>query len=74
MTIDTKTIGKYRYRILALIFLATTINYLDRSILGVLGPTLRDKVFHWSNSDYALINVSFKLAYAFGATVYGEYN
>jgi ACS family hexuronate transporter-like MFS transporter len=72
MTVDTKTIGKYRYRILALIFLATTINYLDRSILGVLGPTLRDKVFHWSNSDYALINVSFKLAYAFGLLFMGS--
>jgi ACS family hexuronate transporter-like MFS transporter len=61
----------YRYRILALIFFATTINYLDRSVLGVLGPTLRDKVFMWTNSDYALINVSFKVAYAIGLLTMG---
>jgi ACS family hexuronate transporter-like MFS transporter len=62
---------RFRYKILALIFFATTINYLDRSVLGVLGPTLRDKVFIWSNSDYALINVSFKVAYAVGLLTMG---
>lgn len=46
--------------------MATTINYIDRSILGVLGPTLRDNVFGWSVKDYANITISFQLAYAIG--------
>jgi len=56
----------YRWRILALLFAATTINYMDRSVLGVLGPTLQYKVFHWSDQDYATINIAFKAAYAVG--------
>jgi MFS transporter, ACS family, hexuronate transporter len=63
--------GRYRWRILALLFAATTINYMDRSILGVLGPTLRDHVFHWTNQQYAWINVSFKAAYALGLLTMG---
>jgi len=65
MESKTKTIGKYRYRILALLLFATTINYFDRSIIGVMAPTL-EKMFGWSNSDYAAIMVSFKVAYAIG--------
>lgn len=57
--------GNYRYRILALLFMATTINYMDRSIIGVLAPTL-EKIFAWTKSDYATINIAFKIAYAIG--------
>ncbi len=67
----TEKIGHYRWRILALLFMATTLNYIDRSILGVLGPTLRDKVFSWSVQDYANITVSFQLAYAIGLLTMG---
>jgi MFS transporter, ACS family, hexuronate transporter len=59
-------IGKYRWRICALLFFATTINYMDRSILGVLAPTLQYKVFNWTDQDYANINIAFKVAYALG--------
>ncbi|HBB90453.1 MAG TPA: MFS transporter [Bacteroidales bacterium] len=59
-------LGSFRWRILALLFMATTINYIDRSILGVLGPTLRDKVFGWTVQDYANITIAFQLAYAIG--------
>ena len=55
-----------RWRILALLFAATTINYMDRSILGVLAPTLQYRVFHWSDADFASINIAFKVAYAVG--------
>ena len=65
--------GSYRWRILALLFLATTINYMDRSILGVLGPTLRDHVFSWTNQQYAYINVAFKAAYALGLLAMGAF-
>lgn len=60
----------YRYRILALVFMATTINYFDRSIVGVMAPTLQ-KLFSWSNSDYAAIMVSFKVAYGAGLLFMG---
>ena len=63
--IETTKIGTYRYRILALLMFATTINYFDRSIIGVLAPTL-EKLFGWSNTDYANIMISFKVAYALG--------
>jgi ACS family hexuronate transporter-like MFS transporter len=59
-------VGNYRWRIVALLFFATTINYTDRSVLGVLAPTLQYKVFHWSDTDYADINIAFKAAYAIG--------
>ncbi len=63
--------GNYRYRILALVFMATTINYFDRSIIGVMAPTLQ-KLFHWSNKDYASIIVSFKIAYGIGLLFMGN--
>jgi ACS family hexuronate transporter-like MFS transporter len=62
--------GHYRYRILALVFIATTINYFDRSIIGVLAPTLQ-KLFTWSNKDYASIMISFKIAYGAGLLFMG---
>jgi ACS family hexuronate transporter-like MFS transporter len=63
-------IGHYRYRILALVFMATTINYFDRSIVGVMAPVLQ-KMFSWTNSDYAAIMVSFKVAYGIGLLFMG---
>jgi ACS family hexuronate transporter-like MFS transporter len=63
-------VGNYRYRILALVFMATTINYFDRSIVGVMAPTLQ-KLFEWSNKDYAAIMISFKIAYGIGLLFMG---
>jgi MFS transporter, ACS family, hexuronate transporter len=70
MDLTARSPGHYRYRILALIFMATTINYFDRSIIGVMAPTLQ-KLFSWSNSDYAAIMVSFKFAYGLGLLFVG---
>ena len=50
--------------------MATTINYFDRSIVGVMAPTLQ-KLFDWSNKDYAAIMVSFKIAYGIGLLFMG---
>ena len=49
---------------------ATTINYFDRSLIGVMAPTL-EKMFEWTNSDYANIMISFKVAYAIGLLTMG---
>ena len=66
-----KRTGSFRWRILAMLFFATTINYLDRSIIGVLGPTLRNHVFNWTDQDYANITIAFKVAYSLGLLVMG---
>ena len=70
MTLSNQKIGNYRYRILALVFMATTINYFDRSLVGVMAPTLQ-KLFEWTNKDYAMIMVSFKVAYGLGLLFMG---
>ena len=58
-----KTIGNYRWTICALLFFATTVNYLDRQVLSLLKPTLEDE-FGWTNSDYANIASVFQFVYA----------
>ncbi|MFB6319406.1 MFS transporter [Saccharicrinis sp. FJH54] len=65
MTAVTKSIGKYRFRILSMLIYATTVNYFDRSIIGIMAPDLMEW-FHWTNTDYAHIMVAFKIAYAIG--------
>lgn len=56
-------IGKYRWTICALLFFATTINYLDRQVLSLLAPMLSAE-FGWSNTDYANIAATFQFVYA----------
>lgn len=63
--------GNYRWRILAMLFFALTINYFDRSLLGVMAPKLME-MFKWTNKDYALVNMSFKAAYAIGLLIMGR--
>jgi ACS family hexuronate transporter-like MFS transporter len=58
-------IGYYRWLICALIFFATTINYVDRAVLGVLAPTLRTDI-GWTDQEYGYISAAFTLAYAIG--------
>ncbi|MBN2165174.1 MAG: MFS transporter [Marinilabiliaceae bacterium] len=63
-------VGNHRYKILAMLVYATTINYFDRSIIGVMAPTL-ENLFEWSNNDYANIMIAFKVAYALGMLTMG---
>jgi ACS family hexuronate transporter-like MFS transporter len=55
----------YRWVICALLFFATTINYIDRQVLGILAPTLT-KEFGWSEAEYGAIVTAFQAAYALG--------
>lgn len=57
--------GHYRWIICALLFFATTINYVDRSVFGVLEPELH-KIIGWSATQFGIVNASFNLAYAIG--------
>ncbi|MGN0921800.1 MAG: MFS transporter [Cellvibrio sp.] len=58
-----QAIGRYRWTICALLFFATTVNYLDRQVLSLLAQPLSDE-FGWSNSDYANITAVFQFVYA----------
>jgi ACS family hexuronate transporter-like MFS transporter len=64
--------GKYRWTICALLFFATTVNYLDRQVLSLLAPAL-SKEFGWSNSDYANITAVFQFGYAIAMLFAGRF-
>lgn len=59
------SVGYTRWGILALLFFATTINYIDRQVIGILKPTLSQEL-GWNDLDYANIVFFFQLAYAIG--------
>jgi ACS family hexuronate transporter-like MFS transporter len=59
----SQAIGKFRWTICALLFFATTVNYLDRQVLSLLAPSL-SKEFGWTNTDYANITSVFQFVYA----------
>jgi ACS family hexuronate transporter-like MFS transporter len=61
----------YRWTIVALLFGATTINYIDRQVIGILAPTLT-REFNWSESDYGAIVSWFSIAYGIGLLVMGR--
>jgi ACS family hexuronate transporter-like MFS transporter len=58
-------VGRYRWVICALLFFATTINYVDRSVFGVLESTLKETI-GWTATEFGDINAQFNLAYAIG--------
>jgi len=62
--------GHYRWRICALLFCATTINYVDRQVLGVLAPDL-GRIIGWNELQYASIVFAFQTAYAIGLVAAG---
>ncbi|HTE09026.1 MAG TPA: MFS transporter, partial [Flavitalea sp.] len=64
ITKSVKT-GNYRWRIAALLFFATSINYIDRQVLGILAPGLQ-KELGWTETQYGLIVTIFQVAYATG--------
>jgi ACS family hexuronate transporter-like MFS transporter len=61
-----------RWVICALLFFATTINYVDRSVLGVLAPDLQ-KTIGWTDTQYGDINAAFQGAYALGFLIVGRF-
>lgn len=62
----------FRWTVVALLFFATTINYLDRQVLGLLKPALEVE-FGWTETDYATIVMAFSAAYALGLLFYGGF-
>src|SRR5688572_231877 len=62
----------YRWTICALLFFATTINYIDRQVLGILAPTLQREI-GWTETQYGDIVSWFSLAYGFGFLGMGRF-
>ncbi|MCO5795033.1 MAG: MFS transporter [Blastomonas sp.] len=71
MTAAAANAGRYRWVIVALLFAATAINYIDRQMIGVLKPTLVAE-FGWTESDFANIVFWFQVAYAIGYVGFGR--
>jgi ACS family hexuronate transporter-like MFS transporter len=63
--------GRYRWWIGSLLLGSTIINYIDRQTLSVLAPILKVE-YNWSNQDFALIVISFRIAYAIMQAVSGR--
>ena len=66
------TIGGYRWTICALVFFATTINYIDRSVISFLKSTFSDTL-GWNDADYANVELAFKISYAVGLLMAGRF-
>ena len=68
-TVTAKT-GNFRWTVCALLFIATTINYVDRQILSLVKPIL-DVELGWSNEEFGIVNAVFQGAYGFGLLFFG---
>jgi ACS family hexuronate transporter-like MFS transporter len=71
MTAAPRVIPNLRWWIGGLLFASTVINYIDRQTLSVLAPSLKTE-FSWTNSDFAVLIISFRVAYAVMQTVAGR--
>ena len=63
---------RYRWVICAMLFFATTVNYLDRQVLSLLQPMLEEE-FHWTDNDYGTITAIFSLFYAISMLFAGRF-
>jgi MFS transporter, ACS family, hexuronate transporter len=77
MTAISQQVGKYRWTICALVFFATTVNYFDRNVLGLLKPILSDAGIFGADKPnqelyYSYVVMSFQIAYAVGMLLAGR--
>ena len=70
--VASDSVSRYRWLVCSLLFLATTINYIDRQILSLLKPLLDDKL-HWTNEQFGQVNAVFQAAYAVGLLGFGAF-
>ena len=60
-----------RWTVVALIFFATTVNYIDRQVIGLLKPYIQDDL-GWTEADYGYIVTAFQVAYGIGMLLGGR--
>ena len=70
-------IGRVRWTICAMLFVATSINYMDRSVIAILKPTLMKPIsehgIRMTEVGYGHITAAFMIAYAIGLLVAGRF-
>ena len=66
------SVGRYRWLVCALLFFATTVNYIDRQILSLVKGML-DKELGWTNAEFGSVNAAFQGAYAIGLLLFGVF-
>ncbi len=64
-------VGRVRWTVCAMLFFATSINYMDRQVLGILAPVLQHSI-GWTEQQYSYIVIAFQFAYAIGLVVAGR--
>ncbi len=69
-SVGKQKVGSYRWTICALLFIGTTINYIDRQVLGILAPLLQTEI-NWTESEYGWIVTAFQVMYAVGFLIFG---
>ena len=63
----------FRWVICALLFLATTVNYMDRQVLSLTWKEFIAPEFHWTDSNYGLITAVFSIVYAIANLLAGRF-
>ncbi len=67
----SRPIKSLRWWIGGMLFASTVINYIDRQTLSTLAPFLKQE-YQWSNTDYAMLVVAFRISYSLGQTFFGR--
>ena len=65
--------SNFRWVICGLLFLATTVNYMDRQVLSLTWKDFISPEFHWTDSDYGTITGFFSIFYAFANLFAGKF-
>ena len=73
MNTTTSKMTNYRWVICAMLFLATTVNYMDRQVLSLTWKDFIAIDFHWSDADYGFITAAFSIFYAFISLFAGKF-
>ncbi len=73
MSTTTNKMTNYRWVICAMLFLATTVNYMDRQVLSLTWKDFIALDFHWSDADYGFITAAFSIFYAFISLFAGKF-
>jgi ACS family hexuronate transporter-like MFS transporter len=71
VSVPGSRVGSFRWVVCGLLFAATTINYIDRQVLGILAPDLQHEI-GWSELDYGRIVIAFQLSYAVMMLLWGR--
>ncbi len=73
MSTPTTKMSNARWGICAMLFFATTVNYMDRQVLSLTWADFIAPEFHWTDADYGLITGLFSLFYAASMLFAGKF-